>query len=57
MALLQSANAVADELGLPLYLDSEKDVVGLYERVGYVRQPESVQCSDLVPMRRPASRV
>lgn len=57
MALLQSANAIADELGLPLYLDSEKDVVGLYERVGYVRQPEDVQCSDMVPMKRPASRV
>ncbi|OAA69808.1 Acyl-CoA N-acyltransferase [Cordyceps fumosorosea ARSEF 2679] len=54
-ALLLFANELADELGLPLYLDADEDVVGLYERVGYVRQPEEVRESKgLVPMVRAA---
>ncbi|KAM3429149.1 hypothetical protein MY4824_008404 [Beauveria thailandica] len=54
LALLKWASDMADELGLPLYLNSDKDVVGLYERVGYVRQPEGVRTSKMVPMLRPA---
>ncbi|EJP65960.1 hypothetical protein HC256_008322 [Beauveria bassiana] len=54
LTLLKWASDIADELGLPLYLNSDKDVVGLYERVGYVRQPEEVRTSKMVPMLRPA---
>ncbi|KAM3511425.1 hypothetical protein MY11210_004917 [Beauveria gryllotalpidicola] len=54
LALLKWASDTADGLGLPLYLNSDKDVVGLYERVGYVRQPEEVRTSKMVPMMRPA---
>ncbi|TQV94266.1 hypothetical protein V2A60_002693 [Cordyceps javanica] len=54
MALLQFANTVADGMGLPLYLDSNKDVTALYERLGYVKQPDEVRTSNcLIPMLRP----
>ncbi|KAK8150033.1 hypothetical protein G3M48_004624 [Beauveria asiatica] len=54
-ALLQWANKVADELGLPLYLDSGEDLVGLYRSMGYVLQPERLRTSEtMVPMIREA---
>ncbi|EGX96914.1 Acyl-CoA N-acyltransferase [Cordyceps militaris CM01] len=55
MALLQWSNEMADGFGLPLYLDAGEDVVGLYTRVGYVRQPDELRTSkSLVPMVRAA---
>ncbi|OAA52643.1 Acyl-CoA N-acyltransferase [Beauveria brongniartii RCEF 3172] len=54
-ALLQWANKIADELGLPLYLDSGEDLVGLYRSMGYVLQPERLRTSEtMVPMIREA---
>ncbi|KAM3563659.1 hypothetical protein ARSEF4850_002236 [Beauveria asiatica] len=54
-ALLQWANKAADELGLPLYLDSGEDLVGLYTSMGYVLQPERLRTSEtMVPMIREA---
>ncbi len=54
-ALLHEANKVADELGLPLYLDSGEDLVGLYSSMGYVLQPEGLRtCDTMVPMVREA---
>ncbi|KAJ3493203.1 hypothetical protein NLG97_g4881 [Lecanicillium saksenae] len=58
LALLEFANGIADELQMPLYLNSDEGVVGLYERVGYVRQPGEMRASDMmVPMVRPAVKV
>ncbi|OAA78513.1 Acyl-CoA N-acyltransferase [Akanthomyces lecanii RCEF 1005] len=53
MALLQFVNAMADEMGLPLYLDADADAVSLYKRAGYVQQPDEVRTSEeFVPMLR-----
>lgn len=53
MALLLFANAMADEMGLPLYLDADADAVSLYKRAGYVEQPHEVRTSaEFVPMVR-----
>ncbi|ATY61387.1 Acyl-N-acyltransferase [Cordyceps militaris] len=57
MTLLLFANAVADEMRLPLYLDADDDAVGLYKRAGYVQQADEVRTSKIfVPMvRAPAT--
>lgn len=55
LALLEFVNAIADERGLPLYLDAGEDVTGLYERVGYVVQPGRVS-DKMLPMVRSATK-
>uniref|UniRef100_A0A8H7KER9 N-acetyltransferase domain-containing protein n=1 Tax=Bionectria ochroleuca TaxID=29856 RepID=A0A8H7KER9_BIOOC len=51
--LLDRAARVNPEL--PTYLDSAADATGLYQRVGFVRQPEELQKNpDAIPMLRPA---
>ncbi|KAI8274401.1 hypothetical protein K4K60_009710 [Colletotrichum sp. SAR11_57] len=54
LALLQHASEIADQLGYRMYLDSDQDVVPLYERVGYVVRGSAGKASLMVPMVRPA---
>lgn len=54
LALLQHASRVADDLGYRVYLDSEKGVKPLYERLGYAVVDNVEQTSPLIPMVRPA---
>ncbi|OAR01859.1 hypothetical protein LLEC1_01795 [Akanthomyces lecanii] len=51
-AMLLFVNAMADEMGLPLYLDADADAVSLYKRAGYVQQPNELRTSGFVPMLR-----
>ncbi|KAF6795943.1 GNAT family [Colletotrichum sojae] len=54
LALLQRASQIADELGYRMYLDSDKDVVPLYELAGYVGNNDVEHTSFMVPLVRPA---
>ncbi|KAJ6783276.1 hypothetical protein PWT90_06154 [Aphanocladium album] len=55
LALLEYVSKIADELQLPLYLNSDEGVTDLYKRVGYVQQPDEVRTSTvMVPMMRAA---
>jgi GNAT superfamily N-acetyltransferase len=42
--------------GLPTYLDSHPDATGMYERVGFVKQPDEIRTTkDAWPMVNPGT--
>ena len=51
-ALLAHISAIADKNYLPLYLDAEKDAIGLYVKHGYTHQYQVPQSSFMCPMKR-----
>lgn len=52
-ALLDFASKIADEWDYPLYLDSDKAAMPLYERKGYVAFQDAQRLSEMIPMVRP----
>lgn len=50
--LVRAVTEVADDLGYPVYLDSAVKAVPVYERCGFLAQPQGGSRS--IPMRRPS---
>ena len=54
-ALLQWTCDLADEMGVPIYLDAAKDAVSLYRKFGFVEQELGWE-SHAAAMKRPAKK-
>lgn len=53
-SLVVHATSLADEQGVPAYLDAESKAVGIYQKAGFVLQSDVEKKSEMASMLRPA---